>query len=246
MRACPVCESELAPKFASECESPVAWSCPECGLLQLESGGRPFTAEETAAIQAIAPKVATERRGAPASRSRAAGQAREILESFGSDVPVDVEALAERLGYPVRWRTLPSSTRGGVAGTPDHPLLVLNRDYPFRADVERRWAVAEELAHAMLGHGTLVASEEPGRGPALLEPGRQAREREAKAFAAELLMPAARVRQGFSREQPIILRALGTDERTEAVRTVIADLAREFKVSQQAMRIRLAELGLLS
>src|SRR2546425_3103606 len=31
-------------------------------------------------------------------------------------------------------------------------------------------------------------------------------------------------------------RALGGDERTQAIRTVIADLAREFKVSQQAMR----------
>ncbi len=245
MRTCPVCESEFVPKFASECESPVAWSCPECGLLQLESGGRPFTAEETAAIQSIAPQVAGERRSAPASRGRAAGQAREILETFGADVPVDVEALAERLGYPVRWRALPTSTRGGVAGDAGHPLLVLNRDYPFRADVERRWAVAEELAHALLGHGTLVASEEPGRGPVLLEPTRQARERDAKAFAAELLMPAARVRQAFAREQPIILRALGTGERTEAVRTVIGDLARDFKVSHQAMRIRLAELGLL-
>jgi Zn-dependent peptidase ImmA (M78 family) len=42
------------------------------------------------------------------------------------------------------------------------------------------------------------------------------------------------------------LRALGGDERSQAIRTVIADLAREFKVSQQAMRIRLTELGLLT
>jgi len=173
-------------------------------------------------------------------------QAREILETFGADVPVDVESLAERLGYPVRWGRLPPSTRGMVGGEAGHPTLLLNRDYPFRADVERRWAVAEELAHAVLGHGALVASDEPGRAPVLLEPVRQAREREAKAFAAELLMPAARVRQAFVREQPIILRALGGDERAQAVRTVIGDLAREFKVSQQAMRIRLAELGLLT
>lgn len=246
MRHCPVCASELAPRFASECEAPVAWACAECGLLQLESGGRPFTAEEEAAIQAIAPQAASERRSQPARRSQAVLQAREILDTFGADIPVDVEGLAERLGYPVRWGTLPRSTRGTVGGDAGHPTLVLNRDYPFRADVERRWAVAEELAHAVLGHGTLVASEEPGRGPVLLEPARQAREREAKTFAAELLMPAARVRLAFSREQPIILRALGSDARAQAVRTVISDLAREFKVSQQAMRIRLAELGLLT
>ena len=59
-------------------------------------------------------------------------------------------------------------------------------------------------------------------------------------------MPAAKVRLVFQREQPIILRALGSEERAQAVHTVIADLAREFKVSQQAMRIRLAELDLLT
>src|SRR5437870_1221604 len=246
VRACPVCESEMLAKFASECEAPVAWSCPECGLFQLETGGRPFTAEERAAILTIAPQVGTERHAAPAWRGHAAVQAREILETFGSDVPVDVEGLAERLGYPVSWRSLPRTTRGAVAGDADHPVLILNRDYPFRADVERRWAVAEELAHAVLGHGTLVASEEPGRTPVLLEPARQVREREAKAFAAELLMPAAKVRLAFQRQHPIILRALGSEERAQAARTVIADLAREFRVSQQAMRIRLTELGLLT
>ena len=157
-----------------------------------------------------------------------------------------MEGLAGRLGYPVSWRSLPRTTRGAVAGDAGHPVLVLNRNYPFHADVERRWAVAEELAHAVLGHGTLVASEEPGRTPVLLEPTRQMREREAKAFAAELLMPAAKVRLAFQRQHPIILRALGSEERAQAARTVIADLAREFRVSQQAMRIRLTELGLLS
>lgn len=245
MRACPVCNSEMSPKFASECEPPVAWSCLECGLLQLESGGRPFSAEEEAAIQAIAPLVVAERR-TPRPRGPATEQARAILETFGADIPVDVEALADRLGYPVRWRSLTPNTRGTVGGEADHPLLILNRDYPFRADVERRWAVAEELAHAVLGHGALVASEEPGAPPVLREPTRQVREREAKAFAAELLMPAASVRQHFQREQAIILRALGGEERGQAVRTVIGDLARAFKVSHQAMRIRLGELGLLT
>jgi len=68
VRACPVCESEMVAKFASECEPPVAWSCPECGLFQLESGGRPFTAEEHAAVLTIAPQVTAERRITPARR----------------------------------------------------------------------------------------------------------------------------------------------------------------------------------
>ncbi len=243
MRHCPVCDSEMSPRFASECEPPVAWACLECGLLQLESGGRPFTPEQAEAVAALAPAVASRR---PRPASAAAAQAREILDTFGADVPVDVEALAQRLGFVVRWRSLPAGVRGTVGGEEGHRVLVLNRDYPFRTEAERRWAVAEELAHAVLGHGTLVASEQPGAAPVLQEPARRAREREARAFAAELLMPAARVRQAFAREQAIILRALGSEERAHAVRTVVADLAREFRVSQQAMRLRLAELGLLA
>ncbi len=246
IRTCPVCHSEMAPKFASECEAPVAWSCLECGLLQLEMGGRPFTAEEEAAVRALGVPTAQEgpRRGV--RTTRAAAQAREILDGLEVGLPVDVEAVAERLGYPVRWRGLSKEYRGGVEGEVGHRVLVLNREYPFRSEGERRWAVAEELGHAIFEHGTLVASEAASHMPILLEPPRQVQEAEAKAFAAELLMPAAAVRRAFAREQSLILRALGSDERTHAVRTVIGDLAREFRVSQQAMRIRLRDLGLLA
>ena len=245
MRACPVCESEMSPRFASECEPPIAWVCPECGLFQLESGGRPFTAEEEAALASHGFTGAGRGRHSPRRRERAAAQAREVLEAFGTDTPVDVEGLAERLGFPVRWRMLPREQRGGIEGDPDQRVLVLNRDYPFRSDVERRWAVAEELAHAVLGHTALVASDEPGRTGVISEPARTSQERDAKSFAAELLMPAAAVRRAFEREQGIILRALGADERAQAVRAVVGDLARDFRVSQQAMRLRLAELDLL-
>lgn len=244
MRACPVCTAQMSPRFGSECELPIAWSCSECGLFQLESGGRPFSPEEQAAVAALGEEGPPGRR--PATRSpRAAAQARDLLLTFRAEVPVDVEGLAEQLGYPVRWRALPRGQRGGLEGNADSRILVLNRDYPFHSEVEQRWAVAEELAHAVLGHSALVASDEPGGAPRLLEPTRAAQEHEARAFAAELLMPAAAVRRAFEREQGIILRALGADERAQAVRVVVGDLAREFRVSHQAMRIRLAELELL-
>jgi len=246
VRACPVCESDMSPRFASECEPPIAWACPECGLFQLESGGRPFTVEEEAALASHGFAAPARGQRRPSRREGAAAQAREVLTAFGRDTPVDVEGLAERLGYPVRWRALPREQRGGIEGDADHRVLILNRDYPFRSDVERRWAVAEELAHAVLGHTSLVASYEPGRAGVMSEPARTGQEREAKAFAAELLMPAAEVRRAFERAQTTILRALAADERTQAVRTVVGDLAREFRVSQQAMRLRLAELRLLN
>jgi Zn-dependent peptidase ImmA (M78 family) len=169
-----------------------------------------------------------------------------VLEAFGLETPVDVEALAERLGFPVRWRILRRDRRGGIEGDPDNRVLVLNRDYPFHSDGERRWAVAEELAHAVLGHTALVASDEPGGAVVVSEPTRAAQERDAKSFAAELLMPAGAVRHAFEREQTLILRALAAEERAQAIRTVIGDLARKFRVSQHAMRLRLADLELLS
>ncbi|HXF83606.1 MAG TPA: ImmA/IrrE family metallo-endopeptidase [bacterium] len=235
----------MAPRFASECEPPIAWSCPECGLFQLESGGRPFRPEEEAAIAALGPVAPAPVRRRAARSPMAAAQAREILETFHVAPPVDVEALAEQLGFPVRWRALPRTQRGGLAGGAGGPVLVLNRNYPFRNDADRRWAVAEELGHAVLGHGALVASDEPGVAQRLREPERSAQEREARAFAAELLMPAAAVRRAFERAQSSILRALGAEERGRAARAVIADLAREFRVSPDAMRIRLRELDLL-
>jgi hypothetical protein len=246
MRSCPVCDSEMSPRFASECEPPVAWACPNCGLLQLESGGRPFTAEEQAAIRAMTPVVPAGRQTPESRRSNAATQAREILEVFGLEIPVDVETIAERLGYPVRWRAMPEGYRGGIEGDAGHRILVLNRDHPFRTEAERRWVMAEELAHAVLGHTTLAASESAARKTYMKEDSRRISEIDAKSFAAELLMPAAEVRRAFTREQSVILRALGSEERAQAAKTVVADLAREFRVSLQAMRIRLGQLGLLA
>jgi len=237
----------MAPRFASECESPIAWACLECGLFQLETGGRTFSPEEAEAVRTWLPAASSPE--APRQSPRLAppaASAREILETFELEVPIDVEAVAERMGFPVRWRVLPPEYRGGVEGEADAYVLVLNRNYPFRSDAERRWTIAEELGHAIFEHGTLVASEEPGRAPRLLETSRQAQETAAKSFAAELLMPAAAVRGAFRRAESLILSALGSEERSHAIRTVIGDLAREFRVSQQAMRIRLRELGLLS
>ena len=246
MRSCPVCESEMSPRFASECEPPVAWACLNCGLLQLESGGRPFTTEEQTAILRIAPVVPAGQHTREVRRSGAAREAREVLDAFGMEIPVDVEAIAERLGYPVRWRAMPEGYRGGIEGDAGYRMLVLNRDHPFRSDAERRWVIAEELAHAVLGHTTLAASESAAREAYMKEDSRRIGETEARTFAAELLMPAAEVRRTFAREQSIILRALGSGQRAQAVKTVVADLAREFRVSQQALRIRLGQLGLLT
>jgi Zn-dependent peptidase ImmA (M78 family) len=123
--------------------------------------------------------------------------------------------------------------------------LLVNQEYAFRSEAERRWVVAEELGHAVLGHLALVASEPPSTAWPLREPDRTASENAARAFAAELLMPAAEMRTRFTRMQQGVDRPAGGRERAESLRRVVTELARDFEVSPAAMRVRLEELGLL-
>ena len=244
MRWCPVCADEMTPEFGSSCEDPIAWSCRACGSLQLETGGRPLTGEQVSVVQEIArpsrEAVAREREAPTAVRA-----AREVLAAFGLSTPIDVERVAALLGYPMEWVSRPPHERGGISRRAGREALVLNREYPFHSAAERRWVAAEELAHAVLGHSALAASEAPGGPPTLREPDRRREERAAKAFAAELLMPAAEVREEFRRAQSRLRQAVGQREREDLLRQVVSDLAHAFQVSQTAMRIRLEELDLL-
>lgn len=241
MRWCPVCGDEMIPEFGSPCEAPIAWACRACGFLQLETGGRPLRGEQVAAVRELAP-VAVAAGEAPAVAVRAA---REVLATFSLAPPVDIERAASLLGYPVEWVRRPPSERGGIARRAGRETLLLNRDYPFRSTAEWRWVLAEEVAHALLGHTALAASDAPGRVPDLREPERRHQERAAKAFAAELLMPAAEVRTEFRRAQPRLHQATGARAREELLQQVIGDLAHTFQVSRTAMRLRLEDLGLL-
>ena len=242
MRWCPVCGDEMTPEFGSPCEDPIAWACRACGFLQLETGGRPLSGEQVAGVRELIPVAAAP---AEAPLPAAVRAAREVLATFGLAFPVDVERVASLLGYPVEWVRRPPSERGGIARQADRDTLLLNRDYPFRSTAEWRWVLAEELAHAMLGHTALAASDAPGGAPALREPERRREERAAKAFAAELLMPTVEVRAEFGRSQPRLRQAMGQREREDLLQQVISDLAHTFQVSRTAMRIRLEDLGLL-
>lgn len=244
----------MTPEFGSTCEDPIAWACRACGFIQLDTGGRPLNSEQMAAVReltaAYTPRqdrkraVAGEAR-ADAAPSDAVREAREILAAFSLSPPVDVEAAARLLGYPVEWVSRPRGERGGISRRGGGLTLLVNREYAFRSETERRWVLAEELGHAVLGHLALVASDAPAEESVLREPDRRRAEDAARAFAAELLMPAAEVRTRFVRFQEGAYRPSGARERAEALRQVVAELAQDFEVSQAAMRIRLEELGLL-
>lgn len=96
--------------------------------------------------------------------------------------------------------------------------------------------LAEEFGHVLLGH-KLVASTAPGTQIGLSEPQRGLYEREAKAFAAELLMPVAEVRKAW------FAMSLPVDGEMQEQR--VRRLARLFGVTVTAMRIRLDQLHLV-
>jgi len=181
---------------------------------------------------------------APAELSRARARARAIVNDARS-IPVDIERLAEQYGYPVRDRPLPQGERGTIARDGGYTVIVVNRDRPGQTAAERRWVIAEELGHAILEHSTLVASSAPGAAPAIAEPRRRVEEREAKAFAAEILMPAEKVRGRFAELAPRIYRTLGLRQRETETGEVVVVLARMFGVTPTAMRLRLEELDLV-
>ena len=245
MRDCEQCGHELEPFFDSTCEPPVAWLCQGCGVIALEEDLRslsPAARQELAELQAFMSSTASRQRRRELGRPET--RARRILETIRT-FPVDIERVAAEHGYPVRERTLPGGTRGTIARDGDHTVIVINRDRVGRFPAERRWVIAEELGHAILEHSTLVASAAPDRAPAVPEPRRREEEREAKRFAAEILMPEERVRGRFTELAPRIHRALGLRQRQSETDEVVSTLARMFAVSPLAMRIRLEELSLI-
>jgi len=134
----------------------------------------------------------------------ARNRARGLLTLTKQRPPVDVQAIIDLAGIPVVERAVPDGTRATIGDVAGRRSIILNRKWKFSSENERRWVLAEELGHVLMGH-RLVESTEPGK-PAigLLEPRRHFYEREARAFASELLMPFAEVRRrwfGLSRRE---------------------------------------------
>jgi Zn-dependent peptidase ImmA (M78 family) len=164
------------------------------------------------------------------SRDQVESRAAEILHAHGlNSIPIDPVELANREGIKVHNAKFSEPNIAGLIakrGTASS-VLVENDDSPYR----KRFTIAHELAHYFLhlkSDGEFVdtptdlqrASSNPeGASPCRIEV-------EANQFAAALLMPAELVKQVFP-----------------SVRSV-EELARLFRVSREAMAIRLGTLGL--
>lgn len=149
-------------------------------------------------------------------------QATRLLDSAGiSREPVSLRDVVSALNLELVKRTRePFTSEAALEPLGDGRTIVLNGAGDSR---RRRFTIAHEIGHFVL-HPERCR---PERGGAVNEAGRR-EEREADAFAAELLMPERLVREAV-REQGL-----------DATR-----LAERFEVSRKAMQTRLRGLGLL-
>lgn len=163
------------------------------------------------------------------------GRARSLLAEVGvDDLPVDVVEVARRLGIPVVADPLEDSISAVLVVRAGRAAIGVNENHhPHR----QRFSIAHELGHYLLhrdaanvfvdGSLTFFRDEHSADGV-------YRQEIEANAFAAELLMPVALVRSEVQR--------CSVDVHDDGA---VAQLATKFKVSQQALMIRLVRLGLV-
>jgi transcriptional regulator with XRE-family HTH domain len=152
--------------------------------------------------------------------------AREVLDACGvSGPPVEVvDQICASVGIEVFWRELPEALSAMLITVADDQLvIVVNEEH---SEVRRRFSVAHELGHSVLGHsaGYHIDYEAEAGVP----PGYDwFDERQANSFAAALLMDERWVRRDVA----------------EGKRGTRA-LSRRYRVSEAAMSFRLVNLGL--
>ncbi len=138
-------------------------------------------------------------------------------------LPVDPVAVAEAVNVAVK--AVPADESGGYSGyhiSGPLPKIVVNMNEP---ETRRRFTVAHELGHYVLGHG-----ERPRDGTRQFSAlNSDPIEAAANRFAAELLMPYKSVLELV----------------TEKGITSVSRLADIYKVSEIAMKYRLKNLGLI-
>ncbi len=170
--------------------------------------------------------------------NRSERAARALLDETGADrAPVDVDGIARRLGLVVTKERLAADLSGLlIRKAGEVPVIGVNTLHHAR---RQRFTIAHELGHLRLKHkGEVIVDSgiQVNRRDAVSGSATVRDEREANAFAAELLMPADLLDQHLGR---LVGRRAGQA-------SVVAELARIFDVSEEAMHYRLLNLGMLS
>lgn len=165
-------------------------------------------------------------------------EVRQVRQSYGvTNLPVDVEDLARQMGVSITFKELEEKTSGALFAQDGQAVIAVNDRHSQR---RQRFTMAHELGHYVLhwkagGKATaFVDGALSFRRDALSEQGELDVEIEANAFAAELLMPRLEVEKLTAAHQLDL-----NDEKA------LRKLSAIFKVSEQALTVRLVSLGLL-
>ncbi|HMJ35623.1 MAG TPA: XRE family transcriptional regulator [Baekduia sp.] len=154
------------------------------------------------------------------------GAARELLDRCGiHQPPVKLKDIARTLRVPIKTWDFPDSLSALIVEVDDDNYVIGVNQHHARN--RQRFSLAHELGHAVLRHEAGYYLE--FFDAALGEPPnfRYADEREANAFAAALLMDERWLRADWA-----------NGERS------VANLARRYQVSEEAMSFRLMNIGL--
>lgn len=164
--------------------------------------------------------------------------AAQVLTRFkASSLPIQVEAIAQRLGARLAFGHYDGDVSGFVVRKPGAVVIGVNSSHP---QPRQRFTIAHEIGHLRLHEGKPLIVDKLVRVDlrrAASLPNDRA-EVEANRFAACLLMPEDLVRREFQKLTP--------KRAPVQVDAVVGNLASTFQVSSQAMAIRLRELGLLA
>ena len=176
-----------------------------------------------------------------------------LSDYFGPDVPipVDIDLLVEREGIDLdEWPKLRTNhgIEGGVWRDMDTGRLFIFIAEELMADESPkgygryRMTVAEELAHIHLHRAVIEQIDTLAKFRELQAHKRWADiERDAKRYAAALLMPGKALLERAERVYAQLVRQAGTDNAAAVKKWLCSLLAKEFEVSETAMHHRLGE-----
>jgi len=161
-------------------------------------------------------------------------EARAVLSRVGIEPPVDIAGAARAYGVAVVEKPL-ARARGVAIHRNGRMEIALNSEWAWRGIGDRRWVIAEELGHLLLGHPDVMESV-ADRDGWIRQATLDAVEREARFFAQEVLMPATAVRNLLHMFRPV------TAIKSEAI---VEGMAERFQVSKTAMGYRLEGMKLI-
>lgn len=167
---------------------------------------------------------------------------RSLVSTLLSDLgiehpPVEVEEIAKHLGATVQLEPGGPDLSGFLLRDEEYGTIIGVND--SHHENRQRFTIAHEIGHLLLHAGERLHVDRAQRGYQVMRrdevssQGTDESEIEANVFAAELLMPKAFLEADIEAADDLDL--LGEDD--------LADMAKRYRVSTQALTFRLANLG---